>query len=136
LALGAEGINMGTRFCATVEAPIHENIKQMMVEKTERDTNLIFRTLRNTGRVLKNDISNEVIAIENRPGGCEFSDIHALVKGVRGREALESGDINAGLVWGGQVIGLIDDIPTCRELIERMVRESRACLQRGLALYD
>ena len=136
LALGAEGVNMGTRFCATREAPIHDNIKQMMVEKTERDTNLIFRTLRNTGRVLKNDISNEVVATENREGGCEFKDIHHLVKGVRGREALESGDINSGLVWGGLVVGLIDDIPSCEELIERMVKESREHLQRSLAMYS
>ncbi|HSB97138.1 MAG TPA: nitronate monooxygenase family protein [Spongiibacteraceae bacterium] len=133
LALGAEGINMGTRFCATQEAPIHEHIKQMMVERTERDTRLIFRTLRNTGRVLKNSVADEVVAIENRPGGAEFGDIHHLVKGARGRAALESGDIDGGLIWGGQVVGLIDDIPTCAELIERMVTESREHLARALA---
>ncbi|HEY3698022.1 MAG TPA: nitronate monooxygenase family protein [Spongiibacteraceae bacterium] len=136
LALGADGVNMGTRFCATTEAPIHENIKRMMVEKTERDTNLIFRTLHNTGRVLKNSISDEVVAIENRPGGAEFKDIHHLVKGARGRAALESGDIEDGIIWGGLVIGLINDIPTCAELIERMVKECREQLMRAVAMYD
>lgn len=136
LALGAEGINMGTRFCATVEAPIHENIKKMMVEKTERDTNLIFRTLHNTGRVLKNAVSDEVVATENRPGGCEFKDIHHLVKGARGREALESGETDSGLVWGGQVVGLIDDIPTCAVLLERMVREAKQHLTYARDMFE
>ena len=125
LVLGAEGVNMGTRFCATVEAPIHEGIKQALVRATERDTNLIFRTLHNTGRVLKNSVSDEVVATERRPGGCEFKDIQPLVAGRRGQAALATGDAEAGLVWAGQVVGLIDDIPTCEALIARMVRECR-----------
>lgn len=125
LALGAEGVNMGTRFCATREAPMHENIKRMMVAKTERDTNLIFRTLRNTARCLKNSVSDEVMAMEHRPGGVEFKEIHHLVAGARGRAALESGGLEDGLIWGGQVVGLIDDVPTCKELIQRMVMECR-----------
>jgi nitronate monooxygenase len=125
LALGAEGVNMGTRFCATREAPIHDAIKRMLVDGSERDTRLIFRTLHNSGRVLSNAISEEVIATERRPGGCEFKDIQHLVRGIRGREALESGRTDHGLVWGGQVIGLIDDVPSCAELIERMVAECR-----------
>jgi nitronate monooxygenase len=125
LALGAEGVNMGTRFCATKEAPMHENVKQMMVAKTERDTNLIFRTMHNTARCLKNSVSDEVVAMERRPGGVEFKDIHHLVAGARGRAALESGGLEDGLIWGGQVVGLIDDIPSCRELIQRMVLECR-----------
>lgn len=136
LALGADGINMGTRFCATVEAPIHENVKKMMVDKTERDTNLIFRTLHNTGRVLKNAISDEVVATENRPGGCEFKDIHHLVKGARGREALEKGTVDDGLVWGGQVVGLIDDIPTCAVLLERMVKEAKEHLTASVKMFE
>jgi nitronate monooxygenase len=128
-ALGAEGINMGTRFCATKEAPIHESIKQMIVSKSERDTNLIFRTLHNTGRVLKNAISDEVVATERRPGGCEFKDIQPLVAGARGRQALEEGNPDGGLVWAGQVCGLIDDIPSCAELIERIVSECRERLR-------
>ena len=135
LVLGAEGVNMGTRFCATREAPIHDNIKQMMVTRTERDTNLIFRTLKNTGRCLKNSVSDEVVALERRPGGVEFKDVHALVAGARGRATLESGDPDGGLVWGGQVVGLIDDIPTVEELIQRMVEECHERLNRGLQAF-
>ena len=131
LALGAEGINMGTRFCAVKEAPIHDSIKQLMVERTERDTTLIFRTLHNTGRVMKTPVSQEVVAIENRPGGCEFKDIHHLVTGAKGRVALEEGDETQGLIWAGQVLGLIDDVPTCHELIQRLVRDCREQLAKG-----
>ena len=127
LVLGAEGVNMGTRFCATQEAPIHDHIKQALVRATERQTRLIFRTLHNTGRVLKNAISDEVVATEQRPGGCEFGDIHHLVAGARGREALQTGQVDGGLVWAGQVVGLIEDIPSCEALIQRMVAE---CLER------
>lgn len=129
MALGLEGVNMGTRFCCTKEAPIHEDIKKLLVNATERDTNLIFRSLRNTARVLKTPVSDEVLAIENRPGGCEFKDIQHLVAGAKGREALETGDTTGGLVWAGQSVGLIDDIPACAELIERMVRECRESLE-------
>jgi NADH:quinone reductase (non-electrogenic) len=133
--LGAEGVNMGTRFCATREAPIHDNIKRALVAANERDTRLIFRTLRNTGRVLANSIADQVIAIEARPGGAEFADIQPLVAGARGREALTSGDIDLGLVWASQVIGLVQDVPTCAELIERMVAECRAALERSLGAF-
>ncbi|MES2538263.1 MAG: nitronate monooxygenase family protein [Pseudomonadota bacterium] len=136
LALGAEGVNMGTRFCATVEAPIHDNIKQAMVRANECDTQLIFRTLRNTGRVLKNTISTEVIATERRSGGCEFAEVQPLVAGQRGRAALQSGDVEGGLVWAGQVVGLIDDIPTCEQLLQRMVSECRQQLRAALAFTD
>ena len=136
LMLGAEGVNMGTRFCATVEAPIHENIKRLLISRTERDTNLIFRTLRNTARCVKNAISDEVVAIERRPGGARFEDIQHLVSGQRGRAALESGDVDGGLIWGGQVMGLINDIPTCAELIERMVIECRERMRAGLAAFE
>src|SRR5690606_4215344 len=102
LALGAEGVNMGTRFCATVEAPIHQNVKDLLVASSERDTNLILRTLNNTGRCVKNAISDEVVAQERKPGGVEFSEIHHLVAGARGRKILENGEVQDGLVWGGQ----------------------------------
>jgi NAD(P)H-dependent flavin oxidoreductase YrpB (nitropropane dioxygenase family) len=131
LVLGAEGINMGTRFCATREAPIHAHIKEALVRAGERDTNLIFRTLHNTGRVLKNSISDQVVATERRPGGCEFKDIQPLVSGQRGRAALESGELEGGLVWAGQVVGLIDDIPTCDQLIQRVVAECRERMAVG-----
>lgn len=135
LVLGAEGINMGTRFCATREAPIHDNIKQALVAATERDTNLIFRSLRNTGRVLRNQISDQVIAIETRPGGAEFADIQPLVAGARGRAALAGGEVDGGLVWASQAIGLIDDIPTCADLIARMVTDCETVLRRGVAAF-
>ncbi len=136
MMLGAEGINMGTRFCATKEAPIHDEIKQALVRAGETDTVLIFRTLRNTGRVLKNAVSEEVVATERRPGGCEFEDIRQLVAGARGREALTEGRVDGGLVWASQAIGLIEDIPTCAELIERMVSDCHAALKEGMRAFD
>lgn len=135
IMLGAEGVNMGTRFCATREAPIHDNIKRALIAANERDTKLIFRTLRNTGRVLKNKVSEEVVATENRPGGCGFSDIQPLVAGARGRAALMDGDVDAGLVWASQAIGLVDDIPTCAELLDRMVAECRETMEQGLRAF-
>ena len=125
LVLGAEGINMGTRFCATQEAPLHDNIKQALLNGTERDTNLIFRSMKNTARVFKNAVSDEVVAMERRPGGCEFKDIQPLVAGTRGRAALDAGNPNDGIVTAGMVMGLIDDIPTCAVLLDRMVAEAR-----------
>lgn len=129
LALGAEGINMGTRFCATLEAPIHDNIKRALLRANERETKLIFRSFRNTARVLKNLISDEVVALETRPGGVDFRDIYPLVAGARGRAALEKGDVNGGVIWASQAVGLIDDLPTCSDLIERIVAECRRALE-------
>lgn len=128
LALGAEGVNMGTRFCATVEAPIHDHIKRALVNAGELDTQLIFRNFRNTGRVLKNAISDQVVATERRPGGCEFAEVHPLVAGHRGRAALHSGDVDGGLVWAGQVVGLVNDVPSCEVLVQRMVTECQEAL--------
>ncbi|MCC5987097.1 MAG: nitronate monooxygenase [Pararhodobacter sp.] len=135
LALGCEGVNMGTRFVATKEAPVHPTIKQALVDANEAQTNLIFRSFRNTGRVLKNAISDQVVAMENRPGGCEFADVQPLVAGQRGRKALEAGAVDDGLIWASQVVGLIDDIPSCAELIERMVNDCRTALEGGLRAF-
>jgi nitronate monooxygenase len=132
LALGAEGINMGTRFCATVEAPIHQNVKQFLVDNDERGTNLIFRKFKNTGRVAKNSVSDEVVEISLREGSV-FPDIQPLVSGAKGRVALETGDLDAGLIWAGQIQGLIHDIPTCQELITRIVDDATAIIQNRLA---
>ncbi|MBT2246454.1 nitronate monooxygenase [Sphingobium sp. BHU LFT2] len=132
LALGAEGINMGTRFCATVEAPIHQNVKQFLVDNDERGTNLIFRKFKNTGRVAKNSVSDEVVEISLREGSV-FPDIQPLVSGARGRVALETGDLDAGLIWAGQIQGLIHDIPTCQDLITRIVDDATAIIQNRLA---
>jgi len=132
LALGADGVNMGTRFCATVEAPIHENFKQAMIANDERATDLIFRTLHNTARVARNAISQQVVAIE-RAGGAKFEDVADLVKGARGREGLESGDIDHGVWTAGMVQGLIHDAPTVRELVDRIVSEAEALIRGRLA---
>ncbi len=136
LALGAQGVNMGTRFLCTREAPVHDAIKQALVAAGERDTNLILRSLRNTARVFKNAVSDEVVALERRPGGAGFEEVRPFVAGQRGRAALESGDVQAGVVSAGMVIGLIDDIPTCDELIRRMVAECRTHLRRALAMAE
>ena len=134
LSAGAFGVNMGTRFCCTKEAPIHDNIKRALVKASVRDTNLIFRTMNNTARVLKNAVSREVVEIENREGGAEFEDIRHLVAGVRGRAALESGDAEDGVITAGIVVGLIDDIPSCAELLDAMVAECKQHLSRATSL--
>lgn len=123
LSLGAEGINMGTRFCATKEAPIHDNVKQKYIENDERGTNLIFRKFKNTARVGKNDVSDEVVEISARPDST-FEDIRHLVAGAVGRELLQTGDLTKGIFWAGMVQGLIHDIPTCQELIDRIMGEA------------
>ncbi|HEX7113605.1 MAG TPA: nitronate monooxygenase family protein [Steroidobacter sp.] len=132
LALGAQGINMGTRFMCTREAPVHDEVKRALVAASERDTNLIFRTMHNTARVLKNAVSNEVVALERR--GAKFEDVCHLVAGSRGREALRTGNVQDGIISAGLVIGLIDDIPTCAELIERIVAECREHLRAAARL--
>jgi nitronate monooxygenase len=127
MALGAQGINMGTRFMCTVEAPIHPDVKAALLKASERDTNLIFRTMNNTSRVLKNAVSDEVVAMEK--SGAKFEEVRHLVAGARGKVAIRSGDVNGGIVSAGMVVGLINDIPTCKDLIERIVRECRESLR-------
>jgi NADH:quinone reductase (non-electrogenic) len=133
-ALGAQGINMGTRFMCTKEAPIHDNVKHALVAATERDTTLMFRTMHNTARVYRNAISSEVVAMEKR--GAKFEEVRHLVAGARGKVALRSGDVNGGVVSAGMVIGLIDDVPTCAELIARIVQDCRAHLSSALAMLE
>lgn len=131
LALGAEGINMGTRFTATVEAPIAQAFKDAMVANDERSTDLIFRTFRNTARVAKNEISQQVVAAERE--GKPFEEVAHLVKGVRGREGLQSGDTNHGIWSAGMIQGLIHDIPTCKELVTRIVADAEAIIRQRLS---
>lgn len=133
LALGADGINMGTRFMATAEAQIHQNVKQALVDGDERSTNLMFRQLRNTARVAKNAISDEVVAILNDGG--QFEDVRELVAGARGRKVYENGDLDAGIWSAGMVQGIINDIPTCAELISRIVGEAEQIITGKLAGY-
>jgi NAD(P)H-dependent flavin oxidoreductase YrpB (nitropropane dioxygenase family) len=131
LALGADGINMGTRFCATREAPIHEAFKQAMVAGDERNTDIIFRTYRNSARVARNAISQQVLA--NEAAGKPFEEIAHLVKGARGREGLVSGDLDHGVWTAGLVQALIHDIPTAGELIDRIIREAEEIINGRLA---
>ena len=132
LALGCDAANMGTRFMATKEAPIHDNVKKQIVANDERGTNLIFRTLHNTARVAKNPVSDEVVAIEKR-GNATFADVKELVAGVRGATVLDKGEMDAGIWSAGQTQGLIHDIPTCADLVSRIVREAAEIIRARLA---
>ncbi|WP_321490144.1 nitronate monooxygenase family protein [uncultured Hyphomonas sp.] len=132
LALGAEGVNMGTRFMCTAESPIHQSVKQQIVANDERQTDLILRTLRNTSRVARNSISQQVVAIE-RAGGATFDDVRDLVAGSRGRLVYEEGNPEHGVWSAGQVQGLIHDIPTVGNLVARMVREATEIIEGRLA---
>ncbi|HEY5048526.1 MAG TPA: nitronate monooxygenase [Rhizomicrobium sp.] len=131
LALGCDGVNMGTRFMATVEAPIHRHVKEQIVANDERGTNLIFRTMHNTARVAKNAISDEVVAIERR-GGAKFEDVRELVAGTRGANVLDNGELDAGIWSAGQTQGLIHDIPTCADLVSRIIREAEEIIRNRL----
>lgn len=131
LALGAEGINMGTRFLCTEEAPVHRNVKEAIVERSELDTELIFRTLGNTARVASNEVSREVV--EKLNAGAQFPEVRDLVSGQRGRTVYENGDLDAGIWSCGMVQGVINDIPTCGELVPRIVNEAADIITGRLA---
>ncbi len=134
LALGAQGMNMGTRFIATKEAPVHENVKQAIVAASELDTRLVMRSLRNTERVLTNDAVEEMIRIEREKGGdLKFEDIVEQVAGVYPRIMID-GEMDAGAWSCGMVAGLIHDIPTCKQLIDRIMGEAEAILARMNAM--
>ncbi|KAI8089464.1 uncharacterized protein BX664DRAFT_333073 [Halteromyces radiatus] len=133
LALGAQGINMGTRFVATQEAPVHDNIKQALVDSDERNTTLIFRPFRNTSRVFRNKVALEVNTIEKEKKDLVFEDIRHLVSGTRGRTVFELGDVDAGIWTSGPVMGLIDDIPTCQVLLDRIVAEAEHIIKDRLS---
>jgi nitronate monooxygenase len=122
LALGADGINMGSRFMATVESAIHDNVKDAIVAAKETDTDIIFKPLRNTARVASNTVSREVVEILDRGG--EFADVKDLVSGARGSKVYETGDLEAGIWWCSTAMGLIDDVPTVAELVSRIVADA------------
>jgi NADH:quinone reductase (non-electrogenic) len=135
LALGAEGINMGTRFMATKEAPIHQNVKDALVAADERDTRLIMRPLRNTERVLVNPAVEKIIAIEKEKGAdTDIKDIMELVGGVYPK-VMQKGTVEAGAWSCGMVAGLIHDIPTCQELIERIVTGAEEIIKERLSKF-
>lgn len=133
LAMGADGINMGTRFIATKEAPVHENVKQALVAASELDTRLVMRPLRNTERVLTNEAVERLLEKEQALGAdLKFEDIAAEVAGVYPRIMLD-GEMDAGAWSCGMVAGLIYDIPTCQELIDRIMSEAEAIISQRLA---
>ena len=132
LAMGAQGMNMGTRFIATKEAPVHENVKAAIVAASELDTRLVMRPLRNTERVLTNDAVERILEKERRLGpDLKFEDILEEVGGVYPRIMTE-GDMDAGAWSCGMVAGLIDDIPTCQELIDRIMKQAESIIHDRL----
>lgn len=133
LALGADGVNMGTRFCATVEAQIHPNVKQKIVENSELDTVLVGRSLRNTSRAARNVISEQIAEIQRDPSKT-FDDVRTMMSGQRGREkVLVGGDMDNGLWIAGQSQALISDIPTCDDLIRNIMAQARRSSARVCA---
>eukprot|EP00301_Raphidiophrys_heterophryoidea_P014339 c2229_g1_i1.p1 GENE.c2229_g1_i1~~c2229_g1_i1.p1 ORF type:complete len:331 (-),score=94.57 c2229_g1_i1:126-1118(-) len=135
LALGADGINMGTRFMATVEAPIHDNIKQAIVKGDERSTTHVFRTLKNTERVYKNAQAQKVVDTEKEKPG-DFMAIRPLVRGDLYRKSFqETGNIQDSVWSCGIVMGLIDDVPTCKDLVERIVNEAESIIRNRLPKF-
>ena len=132
LSLGAEGVNMGTRFMATEEAKIHRNVKEAIVKNTERDTILTNRTLRNTSRVARNAVSEEVVRIQQDPTKT-IDDVRELVSGARGRtNVMVGGDIDGGIWSAGQSQGLIHDIPTCEVLVKRIMKQAEEIIHARL----
>ena len=132
LSMGAAGMNMGTRFVATKEAPVHDNVKQALVNATELDTVLVMRALRNTERVLKNKGVDELIEIEREKGAnLKIGDIHEQVAGVYPKVMID-GDMDAGAWSCGMVVGLINDIPTVKELIERIMADAERIIRQRL----
>jgi nitronate monooxygenase len=133
LSLGAEGMNMGTRFIATQEAPVHENVKRAIVAATELDTRLVMRSLRNTERVLRNAAVDRLLEKEKTLGSSlKFEDIIEEVAGVYPR-IMREGDMDAGAWSCGMVAGLIHDVPTVKELIDRIMREAHEIITSRLA---
>ncbi|MEU0449365.1 NAD(P)H-dependent flavin oxidoreductase [Streptomyces tendae] len=131
LALGADGINMGTRFLCTEESPVHRRVKEQIVAHSELDTELIFRPLRNTARVASNAVSRKVVDILHDGGA--FPDVRDLVAGARGRRVFEDGDLDAGIWSAGLAQGLINDVPTVRDLVRRIVAEADELITGRLA---
>jgi nitronate monooxygenase len=132
MALGAEGMNMGTRFICTKEAPVHENVKQAILNASELDTRLVMRPLRNTERVLRNPAVDRVLAKEKELGAkIKFEDIIQEVAGVYPK-VMQTGDMDVGAWSCGMVAGLIHDIPTCKELIDRIMAEAEAIIRKRL----
>ena len=119
-----------------ITSPIHQNIKEKIVASTEQDTIHIFRTMHNTARVFRNQVSLEVVSIERRPGGAKFEDVRDLVAGARGRKVYETGDPDYGIWSAGIAMGLVNDIPTCEELIKRLESDVEKIVKDLLGLVQ
>ncbi|RPA88229.1 inosine monophosphate dehydrogenase [Ascobolus immersus RN42] len=130
LAMGASGINMGTRFMCTVEAPIHINVKKAIVAADETQTELLLRKWRNTSRLYRNKVAVEAKKIENDPAVKEFKDIAPFVSGARGRQVFINGDVDYGVWTAGPVMGVIKDIPTCEVLLKRIETEAEETIRK------
>ncbi|MCY4187844.1 MAG: nitronate monooxygenase [Bryobacterales bacterium] len=133
LALGADGMNMGTRFVATVECPVHDAVKQALVHASERDTRLLMRTLRNTARYLASENTRKVLDIE-AAGKATIQDIKQFMSGLEGKRMIETGDLSQGVLAAGQVTGLIRDVPTVQELFDRIVGEATELMTNRLPM--
>ena len=131
LALGADAMNMGTRFVATVECPVHDAVKEALVHANERDTRLLMRSLRNTARFLVNDNTEKVLEIESH-GNTTIEDIKQFMSGLEGKVMIETGDLNKGVFSAGQVIGMIRDVPTVQELFDRIIGEATELMTERL----
>ena len=128
LALGAQGIMMATRFVATKECEVHDNIKQELIRRQEYETALICKSIGLQGRAIKNKLVEEVLAVEAKGGGLE--NLIPLIAGDRVKKAWEFGDVDNAPMMMGQSVGLVKDVPSCEELIEKIVAEARADIER------
>lgn len=133
LALGASAINMGTRFVATTEAPVHENVKRQIVANDERSTQIVFREFHNSARVARNSVSEKIAEISQREGA-SFEDIAHLASGVRGREqVLKNGHMEGGMWWAGQSQGLIHEVASCAEVVGKILRDAKEIITERLS---
>lgn len=133
LALGADAANMGTRFIATHEAPVHENVKQQVARNSELDTVIVFREFHNSARVARNEVSEQIAEISKRPGA-SFSDVAELASGARGRDrVLGDGAMDDGVWWASQAQGLVDDVDSVANVVDRIMAEAESTIRERLA---
>jgi len=128
MVLGADGVMMATRFVATKECEVHDNIKQDLLKRHENDTALICKSIGLQGRAIRNRVVEDVLALEAK--GCGFEDLLPLISGKRVQEAWETGNVDLAPMMMGQSVGLVNDVPTCKELIERMAKEAKEEISR------
>lgn len=128
MVLGADGVMMATRFVATQECEVHDNIKQDLLKRKENDTALICKSIGLQGRAIRNRVVEEVLALEAK--GCGFEELLPLISGKRVQEAWETGNVDLAPMMMGQSVGLVHDVPTCKELIERMAKEAKEEISR------